>query len=379
MARKISKGMKAWAQESGSRDGKAEIPSEVWGTGSVPFFIETLAEYQKRAKDLILTSRRELNSKIDAILGRAKEIHFLEKELVNQESYVAKREARIQDIKDTLNGYKEEQPIGRFARVQAISSIIHFPVLLILAAGEYFVTKDAVIKIIGGIGLEPETVAIAVALLTIMGAHLIGTLLKMKLDRQRPQENWVKRITVVLIVSLSSVVIFLAVLRAANTADGKSKSLERVLGKEDLFLVLYLIIFFFLLQAAFLIVGAVMAFLHYSPISHELHSSKRSLILEKRKVKNTQKQLAKLGSDLFLSRELVNAEIESIRAQVELLGAEYVAICSSYKTANIHARRDELDASHPAMQEPDFKFEVNQFDDIIELAEKNFTRERLEK
>ena len=30
------------------------------------------------------------------------------------------------------------------------------------------------------------------------------------------------------------------------------------------------------------------------------------------------------------------------------------------------------------MQEPDFKFEVNQFDDIIELAEKNFTRERLE-
>jgi hypothetical protein len=174
-------------------------------------------------------------------------------------------------------------------------------------------------------------------------------------------------------------VTFLAVLRAANTADGKSVSLERVLGKEDLARVLYLIVFFFLLQAAFLIVGAVMAFLHYSPISHELHSSKRSLILEKRKVKNTQKQLAKLGSDLFLSRELVNAEIESIRAQVELLGAEYVAICSSYKTANIHARRDELDASHPAMQEPNFKFEVNQFDDIIELAEKNFTRERLEK
>ena len=66
MARKISKGMKAWAQESGTRDGKAEIPSEAWGTGSVPFFIETLAEYQKRAKNLILTSRRELNAKIDA-------------------------------------------------------------------------------------------------------------------------------------------------------------------------------------------------------------------------------------------------------------------------------------------------------------------------
>ena len=100
------------------------------------------------------------------------------------------------------------------------------------------------------------------------------------------------------------------------------------------------------------------------------------MILEKRKVKDTQKKLAKLGSDLFLSRELVNAEIESIRAQVELLGAEYVSTCSSYKTANIHSRRDELDASHPALQEPAFKFEVNQFNDIIELAEKNFTRER---
>lgn len=379
MARKGSKTMKAWAQESGARDGKAEIPSEVWGSGSVPFFIETLAEYQKRAKDLILNSRGQLNAKIDAILGRAKEIHFLEKELVNQETYVSKREARIQDIKDTLNGYKEEQPIGRFARVQAVSSLVHFPVLLVLAAGEYFVTKDAVIKIIGGEGLEPETVAVAVALLTVMGAHLVGTLLKMKLDRQRPQENWVKRLTVTLIVSLFSVVVFLAILRAANTADGKSASLQRVVGKEDVFTVLFLIFFFFLLQAAFLITGSVMAFLHYSPISHELHSSKRSLILEKRKVKSTQKQLAKLGSDLFLSRELVNAEIESIRAQVELLGAEYVAICSSYKTANIHSRRDELDASHPAMQEPDFRFEVNQFDDIIELAEKNFTRERLEK
>lgn len=379
MARKGSKTMKAWAQESGARDGKAEIPSEVWGSGSVPFFIETLAEYQKRAKDLILNSRGQLNAKIDAILGRAKEIHFLEKELVNQETYVSKREARIQDIKDTLNGYKEEQPIGRFARVQAVSSLVHFPVLLVLAAGEYFVTKDAVIKIIGGEGLEPETVAVAVALLTVMGAHLVGTLLKMKLDRQRPQENWVKRLTVTLIMSLFSVVVFLAILRAANTADGKSASLQRVVGKEDVFTVLFLIFFFFLLQAAFLITGSVMAFLHYSPISHELHSSKRSLILEKRKVKSTQKQLAKLGSDLFLSRELVNAEIESIRAQVELLGAEYVAICSSYKTSNIHARRDELDASHPAMQEPDFRFEVNQFDDIIELAEKNFTRERLEK
>lgn len=379
MARKISKGMKAWAQENGTRDGKAEIPSEIWGIGSVPFFIEALAEYQKQAKNLILTSRRELNAKIDAILGRAKKIHFLEKELINEESYVTKREARIQDIQDTLNGYKEEQPIGRFARVQAISSIVHFPVLLILGAGEYFVTKDAVIKIIGGVGLEPETVALAVALLTIMGAHLIGTLLKMKLDRQRPQENWVKRITLILVIGLFSVVIFLAVLRAANTADGKSKSLERVLGKEDLPLILYLIIFFFLLQAAFLIVAAVMAFLYYSPISHEVHSSKRSLIFEKRKVKNTQKQLAKLGSDMFLSRELVNAEIESIRAQVELLGAEYVAICSSYKSSNIHARRDELDASHPAMQEPNFIFEVNQFDDIIELAEKNFIQERLEK
>ena len=376
MAKRVSRSIKGWAQESGTRDGKAEIPSEAWGNGSVPFFIETLAEYQKRAKNLILSSREELNSKIDGILSRAKEIEFLEKSLGLQEAQVKRREERIQEIQDTLNGYKEEQPIGRFARVQAISSIVHFPVLLILAAGEYFVTKDAVIKIIGGQGFEPETVAIAVALLTIVGAHLVGTLLKMKLDRQRPQENWVKRITVTLGVSLFSVVVFLAVLRAANTADGKSVSLKRVLGNGDDIRVIYLIFFFLLLQLAFLIVGAVMAFLHYSPISHELHSAKRSLVLEKRKVRGIQSKLAKLGSDLFLSHELVNAEIEAIKAKIELLGAEYVAICSSYKTANIHARRDELDASHPAMQEPPFIFEVNQFNDIIELAEKNFTRAR---
>jgi hypothetical protein len=370
------KSMKSWAQESGARDGKAEIPSEAWGVGSVPFFIETLAEFQKRAKNLILDSRNELNAKIDGILSRAKEIEFLQKSLSIQELAVTKRQERIQEIQDTLNGYKEEQPIGRFARVQAISSLVHFPILIVLAAGEFFVTKDAIIQLLGGTKAEALTVAVAVALLTIMGAHLLGTLLKLKLDRQRPQEAWVKRITVVLGFALLSVIVFLAILRAGNTAGGNSVSLERVLGTQHIFRNLYLIFLFFALQSTFLIVGAVMAFLHYSPISHELHSAKRYLILEKRKVKSIQKKLAKLGSDLFLSRELVNSEIEAIKAQVELLGAEYVSTCSSYKTSNIHARRDELNASHPAMQEPSFEFEVSQFEDIIELAEKNFTRER---
>ncbi len=376
MAKRESKSMKSWATECGTRDGKAEIPSDSWGAFSVPFFNETLAEYQKRAKNLILSSREQLNSKVDGILSRAKEIEFLEKSLEIQEIHAAKREARIQEIRDTLNGYKEEQPVGRFARVQAISTLVHFPVLLILAAGEFFVTKEAIIKLLGGNRQEAYTVAIAVALLTIMGAHLLGTLLKLKLDRQRPQEAWVSRITVTLGFSLILVIIFLAVLRAANTAGGNSASLERVLGPEHILRNLYLIALFLFLQATFLIVGTVMAFLHYSPISHELHASRRSLILEKRAIKSTQKKLAKLGSDLFLSRELVTAEIEAIKAKVELLGAEYVSTCSSYKTANIHARRDELNASHTAMKEPDFSFEVNQFADILALTEMNFTRQR---
>ena len=318
------KSMKSWAQESGARDGKAEIPSEAWGLGSVPFFIETLAEFQKRAKNLILDSRNDLNAKIDGILSRAKEIEFLQKSLLIQEQAVTKLQERIQEIQDTLNGYKEEQPIGRFARVQAISSLVHFPILIILAAGEFFVTKDAIIQLLGGTREEATTVAVAVALLTIMGAHLLGTLLKLKLDRQRPQEAWVNRITVVLGLALVSVIVFLAILRAGNTAGGNSVSLQRVLGTDDNFRNLYLIFLFFILQATFLIVGAVMAFLHYSPISHELHSAKWNLILEKKKVKSIQKKLAKLGSDLFLSRELVNSEIEAIKAKVELLGAEYV-------------------------------------------------------
>lgn len=367
--------MKSWAQDSGGRDGKAEIPSNDWNLGSVPFFKESLAEYQMRAKNLVLISRDALNSKIDGILSRAKEIEFLHIALTNQNNLVLRLEVRIQEIKDLLNGYKEEQPIGRFARVQAIPSVVHFPALFILAIGEYFVTKDAIIKLLGGTRQEAVTVAIAVALLTIMGAHLLGTLLKLKLDRQRPQENWVKRISVALVISLVLIILFLAILRAGNTAGGSSSSLERVLGTDKDIRTTYLVLLFFCLQSTFLLVGTVMAFLHYSPIAHELHSTERKLILEKNRVKRIQTKLAKLGSDLFLSRELVTAEIESIKAKIQLLGAEYVSICSSYKTANIHARRDELNAAHVAMQEPEFKFEVNQFNDIIELSDKNFTRQ----
>jgi len=368
--------MNVWAKVSGARDGKAEIPSENWGQGSVPFFIEALSEYQKRAKNLVLSSRDNLNAKVDGILGRAKEIDFLQTNLQIQESHIKKRETQIKELQDLLNGYKEEQPLGRFARVQAVPSIVHFPVLLILGIGEYFVTSEAIIKLLGGERNEATLVAIAVALLTIVGAHLLGTMLKLRLDRQRPQENWVKNISVSLAVGLIFVISFLAVLRAGQTAGGSSTALENVLGTGDNTRSAYLVLLFFTLQLTFLMVGTVMAFLHYSPLAHQLHSAKRVLIWERARLKRIQKRLAKLGSDLYLNREIVNAEIESIKAKIQLLGAEYVAICSSYKTANIHARRDELNASHVSMEEPIFTFEVNQFEDILQLAEKNFTRER---
>jgi len=372
------KSMTSWAIESGTRDGKAEMPSENWGKASVPFFIEALAEYQKSAKNLVLDSRDGLNAKVDGILSRAKEIDFLQANLNLQQNQINNREAEIHELKDVLNGYKEEQPIGRFARVQAIPSIIHFPVLIILGIGEYFVTSSAIITLLGGVKREATLVAIAVALLTIMGAHLLGTMLKLRLDRQRPQESWVNKITVTLGIGLVLVIAFLAILRAGQTAGGGSTALQNILGRNDEIRSTYLVFLFFTLQLTFLFVGAVMAFLHYSPLAHQLHNAKRALVLEKMRLKRIQKRLAKLGSDLYLNREVVNAEIEAIKAKIELLGAEYVAICSSYKTANIHARRDELNASHPAMEEPQFTFEVNQFDDILSLAEKNFTRDRTE-
>lgn len=376
MLKKNRKSMTIWAKESGTRDGKAEIPSENWGKGSVPFFIEALSEYQKKAKNLVLSSRDNLNAKVDGILSRAKEIDFLQSNLQIQEGQIKKREIQIKDLQDLLNGYKEEQPLGRFARVQAIPSIVHYPVLLMLGIGEYFVTSEAIIKLLGGQRSEATLVAISVALLTIIGAHLLGTMLKLRLDRQRPQENWVKNIAASLGVGLVFVIAFLAILRAGQTAGGGSTALEKILGREDFARSAYLVLLFFTLQLTFLMVGTVMAFLHYSPLAHQLHSAKRALLWDRAKLKRVQKKLAKLGSDLYLNREIVNAEIEAIKAKIQLLGAEYVAVCSSYKTANIHARRDELNASHPSMEEPLFEFEVDQFEDILQLAEKNFTRER---
>lgn len=376
MRKKRNGPMKSWAVESGTRDGKSEFPSGNSGKGSVPFFVEALAEYFRVARQLVSEARNELNAKVDGILSRAKEIDFLEHRLKTQESLIVERKGQIKVFQDLINGYKEEQPIGRFARVQAIPSIIHFPVLLILGIGEYYVTSEAIITLLGGDWWEANLVAIAVALLTIVGAHLVGTLLKLKLDRQRPQESWVNRITLVLIVGLTTVISFLALLRAGQNAGGRTSGLENILGSAELTKRLYLILLFLTLQMAFLIVGSVMAFLHYSPTAHQLHALQRAQILDKYRLGKIQKKLAKLGSDLYLNREIVNAEIEAIKARIGLLGAEYVATCASYKTANIHARRDELDASHASMDEPVFSFDVNQFDDILELADKNFTRER---
>ena len=353
------------ASERGRRDGKSEKPTTEWGANSVPFLIELYKRAMERAKILQSDTRVNLGNAVRQAVSRDDRLIFLESQISFQNSKAEGSIQRANSIQAQIDGYVEENPVGRFARLRAIPDVVYFPVLLLLASGEVLITAPALIELFNDLEWVAYIIAGAVGLLTVVFAHILGISLKMKLDRHRPQEGWVIKLLIPLSTVVFTAVIILAILRAGQTLD---EIADFNVVTSDLGQKLFLFGFFLILQLAFIGVAAMLAFLHHSQLEHDLRTVKRELKALEIARKALVDEYDSIASQSFLSEDIIRVAREELVARIEVIESNYAAAAAIYCDSNIHARRDAIDAAHVSMIPPKFDFQVDTFEDLIHLS-----------
>jgi hypothetical protein len=353
------------ASQRGRRDGKSEKPTTEWGANSVPFLIELYKRAMERAKILQSETRINLGNAIRQAVSRDDRLLFLKSQINYQNSKAEGSINRANSIQAQIDGYVEENPVGRFARLRAIPDVVYFPVLLLLASGEVLITAPALINLFNDLEWVAYIIAGAVGLLTVVFAHILGISLKMKLDRHRPQEGWVIKLLIPLSTVVIIAVIILAILRAGQTLDdiANFNVVNSDLGKK-----IFLFGFFLILQLAFIGVAAMLAFLHHSQLEHDLRAVKRELRALEKTRKSLIKEYDSIASQSFLSEDIIRVAREELASKIEVIESNYAAAAAIYCDSNIHARRDAIDAAHISMIPPKFDFQVDSFEDLINLS-----------
>ncbi len=353
------------ASERGRRDGKSEKPTSDWGANSVPFLIELYKRAMERARVLQSETRISLGDAIRQAVSRDDRLIFLQAQIGFQDTKAEGTIKRANSIQAQIDGYVEENPVGRFARLRAIPDVVYFPVLLLLASGEVLITAPALIELFNDLEIVAYIIAAAVGLLTVVFAHILGISLKMKLDRHRPQEGWVIKLLIPLSSVVFGAVIILAILRAGQTLD---KIADFNVVTSDLGKKFFLFGFFLILQLAFIGIAAMLAFLHHSQLEHELRAVKRQLKALEKARKALVDEYDSIASQSFLSEDIIKVAREELVAKIEVIESNYAAAAAIYCDSNIHARRDAIDAAHISMIPPKFDFQVDTFEDLVELS-----------
>jgi hypothetical protein len=293
---------------------------------------------------------------------------LLSAQLAVEERRVSEAENRVKIFQEAVDGYKEENSVGKFARIRSIPDFFYYPVLVLLALGEVFLTAPALVKLFGDIEIFAWTVAVAVGFLTVVGAHIIGLSLKLKLDRQRPQEGWVIKMLYPFSAILFAAVVVVGYVRSAQalTALQNFNIIESQFWRR-----VFLVLFFVLLQLAFIAVAIMMSFLHYSKSEHDLGEAKKQYQAIKKAQDTRIKEYQTLSSRSFITEDVVEIEREKLISSIKLIETEYLAACSIYVDANIHARRDELNGAHVSLVPPKFSIVVDEFNDLKKIALKS--------
>jgi len=352
--------MKRMARGRGRRDGRAEKPSSTSGKNSVPFISQANAHFIAEGERAIANTRKLLNERIYESLERKEQIALLESRMGKVSQSIIEADARVKYFKSELDGYKEENTMGRFGRTRLIPDKLYWFVLTILVSGEILVTAPALVQLFGEGKWQSWVIAVAVGFLPVAGAHLIGTFLKSRLDRQRPQEGWVKSIYTAVFIILLFAIFALGVLRAGITEGNLLDFAIVPIDKTKQFLVL----FFISIQLGFFTVAIGLGFLHHSPAAESLADAKKELKLVKAEEKEIQIPLSKYKSRSGLTNDEVDAKIRSLKSEIEILSKEFEIAVSIYREANIHARRDEMDGAHPALQAPEISIDIDRFQDV---------------
>lgn len=356
------------ARKQGRRDGKNQVPRQEWRQNSVPYLMQLQRQYAAfgRELDLQLEEKKlaKESQKINAIKNEIQEKGRSQALADN----LAIAEAELASVQAKLDGGIEEVPMAKFARIRQIGNAFYLPFLFLLFIGEFTITAPAFRVLLGEKVGTSLIVTLAVSGLSVGAAHILGIYFKSLFDRTRPKSGIYHVMFGIVGALVVATITFLSNIRGRNgvlTSGNLTGMTEN--GK-----ILYLWVFYTLLQLTFIGVGILISFMHYSEIESAVARAKRKVWFL-RYLKN-RRNSAKLKSGASVEEseidisKILDQELEVLESKKILLRAQYEEAVAVYRDANIQARRDEMSGAHPSLQASDLDFRTTG----IELSAKEF-------
>jgi len=347
------------ARKQGRRDGKNQVPRQEWGHNSVPYLMQLQRQYAAfgRELDLQLEEKKleKENQKINAIKS---DIQEKGKSRALAES-LAIAEAELAKVQAKLDGDKEEVPMAKFARIRQIGNTFYLPFLFLLFIGEFTITAPAFRVLLGEKVGASLILTLAVSGLTVGAAHILGIYFKSLFDRTRPKSGIYHVMFGIVGIFVVGTITYLSNIRGRNGVL-TSGNLTGMTENEK---IIYLWIFYTLLQLTFVGVGILISFMHYSEIDSAVARAKRKVWflrnLRNRRNSAKLKSGASVEESEIDTSKMLDQDLEVLESKKILLRAQYEEAVAVYRDANIQARRDEMSGAHPSLQASELDFRTS--------------------
>jgi len=347
------------ARKQGRRDGKNQVPRQEWVHNSVPYLMQLQRQYAAfgRELDLQLEEKKleKENQKINAIKS---DIQEKGKSRALAES-LAIAEAELAKVQAKLDGDKEEVPMAKFARIRQIGNTFYLPFLFLLFIGEFTITAPAFRVLLGEKVGASLILTLAVSGLTVGAAHILGIYFKSLFDRTRPKSGIYHVMFGIVGIFVVGTITYLSNIRGRNGVL-TSGNLTGMTENEK---IIYLWIFYTLLQLTFVGVGILISFMHYSEIDSAVARAKRKVWflrnLRNRRNSAKLKSGASVEESEIDTSKMLDQDLEVLESKKILLRAQYEEAVAVYRDANIQARRDEMSGAHPSLQASELDFRTS--------------------
>ncbi len=357
------------ARKQGRRDGKNQVPRQEWTRNSVPYLMQLQRQYAAfgRELDLQLEEKKlaKETQKVDALRNEIQEKGKSQALADN----LALAQAELASVQAKLDGGAEEVPMAKFARIRQIGNTFYLPFLFILFIGEFFITLPAFKVLLGENAGTSFIVTLSVSGLSVMAAHILGIYFKSLFDRSRPKSGVYHVMYGVVGALIAGSITYLSNIRGRNGVLTSGN----LTGMSDGEKIIYLWIFYTLLQLTFIGVGILISFMHYSEIESAVARAKRKVwflrYLQNRRNSAKLRSGASVEESDIDTSKMLDRELEVLESKKILLRAQYEEAVAIYRDANIQSRRDEMSGAHPSLQALELDFRTSGLDfNTAELA-----------
>ena len=356
------------ARKQGRRDGKNQVPRQEWGHDSVPYLMQLQRQYAAFGRELDLQlEEKKLAKETQKINATKNEIQEKGRSQALSDS-LALAEAELATVQAKLDGGIEEVPMAKFARIRQIGNTFYLPFLFLLFIGEFTITAPAFRVLLGEKVGTSLIVTLAVSGLSVGAAHILGIYFKSLFDRTRPKSGIYHVMFGIVGALVVATITFLSNIRGRNGVLTSGN----LTGMSEGGKILYLWIFYTLLQLTFIGVGILISFMHYSEIESVVARAKRKVwflrYLKNRRNSAKLKSGASVEESEIDTSKMLDQELEVLESKKILLRAQYEEAVAVYRDANIQARRDEMSGAHPSLQASELDFRTTG----LEFSNKDF-------